>query len=253
MGSAQSLYLVEQFSGGLSLRQFVERSHGHIRAGRLCQAFYQKLVKHICWQLVVAIRWMHDVHRCCHLALNLDHVLVENIKFVKRGHGVAIEGTACIKIIDFGVSEVFSSKRSFRCDKECLTLDDEHFIAPNVLNGERFDASKADMYSLGMILFTALCGEEYRSEAVGKLEYHLKKRNLLRFFKRHSIQILKRLLVGDEKQRWSAEDVVRSEWFRSYAKRYGPQLQRKHAADKAKLRRMEQNGDLVHLPLYSLH
>ena len=58
-----------------------------------------------------------------------------------------------IKLVDFGLSNTFRSNELLKtaCGSPC-------YAAPEMIQGKRYDGSKVDIWSCGVILFALLCG-----------------------------------------------------------------------------------------------
>jgi 5'-AMP-activated protein kinase catalytic alpha subunit len=58
-----------------------------------------------------------------------------------------------IKLVDFGLSNTFRSNELLKtaCGSPC-------YAAPEMIQGKRYDGSKVDIWSCGVILFAMLCG-----------------------------------------------------------------------------------------------
>ena len=90
--------------------------------------------------MVSTLHWLQTVMHCAHLDLHAANVMVTDVHFADGG----ISGNYQIKLVDFGVAEVFdvdadadaddskSSSTPFECMKQDLTITDEIFQAPNV-------------------------------------------------------------------------------------------------------------------------
>ncbi|XP_066918764.1 uncharacterized protein [Clytia hemisphaerica] len=105
----------------------------------------EKDSKAICQALVGAMKVAHD-KSIVHRDLKLDNILLDE--------------SGKIKISDFGISS-FPSSRDHLCDTFCGTMS---HMAPEVVRGyngtcdARYDGQKADVWSLGVILFELVTG-----------------------------------------------------------------------------------------------
>lgn len=100
------------------------------------------MVQHLFRQLVAGVQWMHS-KRCCHLDLSLENVLLNE--------------AGVVKIIDFGVCRLYRPDNTeFRTPKGFVGKIG--YCAPEVYYGKEFDGRKADIWSLGVILFVLLVG-----------------------------------------------------------------------------------------------
>eukprot|EP01084_Bolivina_argentea_P142888 250990_1 len=143
---------------------------------------------------------MHQEMNCCHLSLNMNNILVKNANFSvnKKDGSIDIDSDVEVRIRSFASSEIFKSKynnngpetaddekgaimndKMFYCSKEGLT-DDPLFTAPQMWDGDVYDARKADTWSLGVIIF-------WMSTGIGPYRYHNTKRDPGYFALKHKM------------------------------------------------------------------
>ena len=112
------------------------------------------------FQIVKAVDYLHE-NQICHRDLKL-----ENILLAKKGR------TSLLKITDFGLSKQQKAQmKSY--------VGTKMYMAPEVIRARNHPmlhsscyTYKADMWSLGCILFTMLCGKmPFASQDLGSLEY----------------------------------------------------------------------------------
>jgi len=106
------------------------------------RGYTEPQVCHIIAQVLRALVYLHD-QNIMHRDLKMENIVVENIE----------EEFPTIKLIDFGLSQVFTSSEKIRA--VCGTV---YTIAPEVISGEGYTAM-ADMWSAGVITFLMLSGE----------------------------------------------------------------------------------------------
>eukprot|EP01083_Nonionella_stella_P198344 728277_1 len=231
---SQYYYLcTEYIPHSINLKQWITNAHQLINNGELSFKEYQKAVKYIIWQLNTAITWLHNVYHCCHLDICLQNVLVENHNFIQNKDGKFITNkSVSIKILDFGVADLFN--KSFKCHKQGLNIENECYVAPNVYKGRSYDARKADMFTLGLILYECMVGRPlykacdmwespqngYYALMKGDLLPYLQMYGLQNRFQKHSFSLLQNLLNIDENKRFNAMQVMKHIWFKKYYKKY---------------------------------
>eukprot|EP00488_Nonionellina_sp_1-RS-2012_P001342 TRINITY_DN214_c0_g1_i1.p1 TRINITY_DN214_c0_g1~~TRINITY_DN214_c0_g1_i1.p1 ORF type:complete len:147 (-),score=37.31 TRINITY_DN214_c0_g1_i1:92-532(-) len=138
----------------------------------------------------------------------------------------------------------------FLCNKQHLSLDNAQYIAPNVYKQDYYDASAADMWSLGMVMYFCFVGDypyktiqetDFNEPIVGtgywsiyynKLTLHLQKQNLLKFINTKTLSLVNSLLIINETKRLRSIDVLKHECFESYYNRYSSQIERKSLLQK---------------------
>eukprot|EP01083_Nonionella_stella_P066066 173708_1 len=262
-------YLVMEYvQSNINLKQFISKSREYIQQGLLSRSKYHKMMKYILWQLFVTIQWMHTMH-CCHLDICTDNIMLVNATFIRTPHGVSINPKISIKLCDFGVSEVFQwnptkSKNIFLCEKTGLSIDNEGYFAPKVFNNKIFDATCADNWSCGMILFECMtvgrrlytaqsmyCPRSgYWSLFHHKLQEYLASHNLLQFFSQDSFSLMDALLNVDEEKRLKGIGMLKHHWFKMYFGRYRNQIMKKFYPQQQVLRRRYQKMNRNRFPFY---
>ena len=176
-------------------------------------------------QLLSAIAYCHKrgvVHR---------DIKLENIIFVND------ERTSPIKLIDFGLSTTFSlvddnagstqaADRNFKPNFGqsrlfLTTCGTAHYMAPEVIKGNY--AKACDLWSVGVLVFMLLTGRPpfdgpdeatvFRRLQAGKASYS---HPVWGKASPHAKSLVQRLLVVDPGKRLSAEDALKSPWFKRY-------------------------------------
>jgi len=155
--------------GGDGFFEFVTKCHQFISKGKLAITEWHRFCRIAFVQMVELVQWLHRQMHCCHLDLSLENFVIDNCRVMVNESSNQI--TFCddfkIKLIDFGLSEVFISPSaavdadkakavSFRCKKY---VGKTAYKAPRVFAKQRaFDARAADVWSLGVILFMMIVG-----------------------------------------------------------------------------------------------
>jgi len=64
-----------------------------------------------------------------------------------------LEDSNKIKIVDFGLSNTYKDDETLKtaCGSPC-------YAAPEMISGRHYDGMKADIWSIGIILYAMLCG-----------------------------------------------------------------------------------------------
>merc|ERR1711971_500325 len=180
------------------------------------------------WQLSNCIHWLHNHMNCCHLDLNLENIMLENIKFTESNGKVSISKGCKVKLCDFGRSELFrkeSKENLFECAKQGMSCLED---------GISYDARAADIFDLGMILYHATYGvahqhnenEEIDSDAEIETYGHSAVRSgalnvtiMSKIRNKKIVDLMAALLKIDETERLCIADVLKHEWFAAlYAK-----------------------------------
>eukprot|EP01084_Bolivina_argentea_P020201 37585_1 len=153
---------VMQYGGEMSLFEFVKRCHQYIDQGIISIKEWQKFCKIAMSQMVQLVDWLHSKMSCCHLDISLENFVIDNamVMEISKTKTIKILPDFQIRIIDFGVAEVFytknaSNKIDFWCQK---FVGKRQYKAPEVYQKERFDARKADIWSLAVVFFIMVIG-----------------------------------------------------------------------------------------------
>jgi len=146
-------YAMEACQGG-ALFDYIKSVHvQHFSPQRACQdaklsneslkksADWIKIVRHFFRQLVDCVSWMHS-KGVCHLDLSLENAMIYD------------KSSQIIKIIDFGVA-LKTEKGNFTQNKRVGKIP---YMAPEVFAKQCYDSRKADIWSLGVMLFMMLAG-----------------------------------------------------------------------------------------------
>lgn len=124
------------------------------------------------------------------------------------------EEDSAIKIIDFGLA---GDVNESPCKTPCGTA---HYAAPEVLSSLEYDQS-ADMWSLGVIIYTLLCGFPPFFDQSNNMKnlYHLIKKGQYSFpspfwdeISDSAKDLITKLLAMDAKERLTAAEVLQHQW-----------------------------------------
>ena len=104
----------------------------------------ERFVKVIFIKLIKAVRYLH-VLGICHRDLKTDNIVLSGEEFI-------------IKLLDFGLSSKIIKTKDGNVQYQTEYVGTEEYAAPEVLNGIPYDGEKADIFSLGVILFNIRTG-----------------------------------------------------------------------------------------------
>jgi len=198
------------------------------------------------------VRWLHSVYGCCHLDLCADNVILQNADFeTQRDGSLSVSRHIEVKLIDFGVAQLFA-RSDFSCFKSQLNIDNGAYVAPEVFDGAVYDARKADLWALGILMFRLVTNAApflaediwdserngYAALKDGVFSKWLRANDsvpLLRKSK-NAISLIVSLLQFDAEQRPLASHAVQAKWFSAYWKANGAKLASKMKEDSARLR-----------------
>jgi len=159
-----------------------------------------KSVRHMFRQLVECVSWMHS-KGVCHLDLSLENTMIFDLP------------SQTIKIIDFGLA-LRSLDGNFLNNKR---VGKTGYMAPEVFAKQSYDARKADIWSLGVMLFMMLIGAPpydvpttnnpaFSFILNGRLEDVLKHWKRLRHVTKEALDVMVKIFKK-EKDRISMDDL----------------------------------------------
>eukprot|EP01083_Nonionella_stella_P140642 431702_1 len=252
--SEDAFYLVMEHAGNTNLATFSQKAHALIAQNQMRHKYWKKIVKWLFWQLSLAIHWLHNDIRCCHLDLKLDNIMIVNGTFIenKDDGTFTVDPNIQIKLVDFGLAEMFrqthpketnngegedgeGTTNDFACNKHGIT--DKHYLsAPRVFLEEEYDARKADVWSLGVLLYQLATGVEPYSSVIDTDFRRIKKQKLkqlivfrdkTKFVTPKMLHLICLLLRFEARERIDSSVILQDEWLCLYYQKYKAQIKRK--------------------------
>eukprot|EP01084_Bolivina_argentea_P130106 229709_1 len=258
-------YLIQEHGEYISLDDLILTAHKYIKMKRMKKKHWRIIIKYLFWQLIATLYWMHELMKVCHLNLSTMNIMVKNAKFIENKQiGIYTIDTRdiCIKLCDFGSAEVWQLEQQcqgLKCIKNEF-ISEVFYKDPKIVNGEMFNPVKADMYSLGMILFKMFTGylpykqpektdEGYMALKQNGLRKYFKENNFLKGINKYTISLIVGILNFNDKERIMTFDVMTNAWFKSYYQRYKTSFQQKK---KSQMERHMKQLDEYKLPYFKL-
>ncbi|KAL0144290.1 kinase-like domain-containing protein [Mucor lusitanicus] len=176
---------LEYIEGGQLLDYII--SHGKLR---------EKLARKFARQIVSALDYCHR-NSIVHRDLKIENILITNHEE--------------IKIIDFGLSNIYSPSRLL--NTFCGSL---YFAAPELLQARNYTGPEVDVWSFGVVLYVLVCGRVpfddtslpalHQKIKSGHVEYpdHLSK---------DCVDLLSKILVVDPTKRETLSFVIHHPWI----------------------------------------
>jgi serine/threonine-protein kinase HSL1, negative regulator of Swe1 kinase len=163
-------------------------------------------------QLVEALVYCHSLS-IFHRDLKPENILLD-------------KNTCTVKLIDFGMAAYQPSG-----DKLKTPCGSPHYAAPELLKGKPYDGAKADVWSLGVILYLMLVGDLPFNFGPDDPE-HMKLRNLYNHILACKVKIpktlsleaqnlLHRIFVSDPQKRLNMFEVWHQPLLHKYDRKYG--------------------------------
>ncbi|KAI5954873.1 KIN2 [Candida theae] len=127
---------------------------------------------------------------------------IENIMINEKGD---------VKIIDFGLSNLYSPKSLLKT--YCGSL---YFAAPELLSAKPYIGPEVDIWSFGVVLYVLVCGKvPFDDQSVSVLHEKIKKGSVEypNFLSKECINLLSRMLVVDPNRRASLYEICSHPWM----------------------------------------
>lgn len=174
-----------------------------------------------------------------------------------------ITGFACAEL--FKIEKKKSTSESFKCDKEASIFQDVEYQSPQILNEDVYDARKADIWALGMMLIHCLLGaplydtilhepkkgSAFWSIMARRLNEYLDKQGLIKHFNSKILSLLNGLLAPNETYRLQSAEILKHQWFNSYYSKYKRKLVQRSAMQKKKGRNSRSKKNIYPFYIYN--
>lgn len=221
-------YFLVMEDGGNGLFEFVTKCHKFINDEKLTIKEWLRFVKIAFKQMVNLLDWMHNKMACVHFDISLENFVIDNVMVLidKESDKIIFADDFQIKLVDFGLSEVFTSikkngKTDFRSKKY---VGKTAYKAPKVFAKKKiFDARAADCWSLGVVLFMMIIGgapykkpnkydTTFQYIINGKIIQLLKEWNRIHFVTPKIVDLLLRIL-SIESKRINIDEIRKHPWL----------------------------------------
>ncbi|KAI0477815.1 hypothetical protein GGR56DRAFT_665622 [Xylariaceae sp. FL0804] len=177
--------LFEYVNGGQMLDYII--SHGKLK---------EKQARKFSRQIASALDYCHR-NSIVHRDLKIENILISK--------------TGDIKIIDFGLSNLFAPRGHLKTF--CGSL---YFAAPELLQARVYTGPEVDIWSFGIVLYVLVCGKvPFDDQSMPALHAKIKKGQVdyPNWLSADCKALLGRMLVTDPKQRASMYEVMNHPWM----------------------------------------
>lgn len=177
--------LFEYVDGGQMLDYII--SHGRLK---------EKQARKFGRQIVSALDYCHR-NNIVHRDLKIENILISK--------------TGDIKIIDFGLSNLFSPRSLL--GTFCGSL---YFAAPELLQARKYIGPEVDVWSFGIVLYVLVCGKvPFDDQSMPQLHAKIKRGvvDYPQWLSAECKSIISRMLVTDPKERASLSEVMNHPWM----------------------------------------
>ncbi|XP_070501371.1 uncharacterized protein Sik3 isoform X2 [Chironomus tepperi] len=189
MESKNSIYLVTEHAGGGEIFDHLV-THGRMKEEEAARVFSQ---------IVSAVDYCHR-NGVVHRDLKAENVLLDN--------------NMNVKIVDFGFSNMFTEGMYLT-----TFCGSPPYAAPEVFQGLEYDGPRADIWSLGVVLYVLVCGalpfdgatlHDLRSVVIsGKFRIPF-------FMSQECEHLIRHMLVVEPERRYSLKQIAKHRWLTRY-------------------------------------
>ena len=140
-----------------------------------------------------------------------------------KPENILINSNGMVKITDFGLSNLYVGNDS-KCNngsREKLlhtTCGTPNYVAPEILSGQGYNGFLADVWSIGIIMYTLLAGNvPFNEPSVSALFDRVRKGNIKypEYFSFSAINLLTSILVVDPSMRCELLYVKKHDWMKN--------------------------------------
>ncbi|KAG9122939.1 serine/threonine-protein kinase KIN2 [Ceratobasidium sp. 392] len=179
-------YMVSEYVDGGQMLDYII-SHGRLR---------ERAARKFARQIGSALEYCHK-NNVVHRDLKIENILISQ--------------TGNIKIIDFGLSNLFNPEDHL--STFCGSL---YFAAPELLNAKVYTGPEVDVWSFGVVLYVLVCGKvPFDDQSMPALHAKIK-RGLFdspMWLSQECKHILSRMLVTNPQQRATLAEVLSHPWM----------------------------------------
>ncbi|TAQ85598.1 hypothetical protein B7494_g6077 [Chlorociboria aeruginascens] len=177
--------LFEYVNGGQMLDYII--SHGRLK---------EKQARKFSRQIASALDYCHR-NSIVHRDLKIENILISK--------------TGDIKIIDFGLSNLFSPRNHLKTF--CGSL---YFAAPELLQAKEYTGPEVDVWSFGIVLYVLVCGKvPFDDQSMPALHAKIKKGivDYPSWLSPECKNLISRMLVTDPGSRASLQEIMNHPWM----------------------------------------
>ncbi|KAE9377216.1 Pkinase-domain-containing protein [Stipitochalara longipes BDJ] len=177
--------LFEYVNGGQMLDYII--SHGRLK---------EKQARKFSRQIASALDYCHR-NSIVHRDLKIENILISK--------------TGDIKIIDFGLSNLFAPRNHLKTF--CGSL---YFAAPELLQAKAYTGPEVDVWSFGIVLYVLVCGKvPFDDQSMPALHAKIKKGivDYPNWLSPECKNLISRMLVTDPRQRASLQEIMNHPWM----------------------------------------
>ena len=181
------IYLIQEYCSGKELSNYI-LYHSRTDEKEICRIFQE---------IISGVEYMHKMG-IAHRDLKPENIL--------------LTGTNDIKIIDFGLSNIYSKGKLLS-----TSCGSPYYAPPEMLQGKAYKGLPADLYSCGIILYYMLCKKLPFNESNNSELYKKKiegKFNISKHLSKEAQDLLKKIIKVNPEQRIKIADLKKHPWFK---------------------------------------
>ena len=187
----EKIYLITDYIKGIELFDYIVKKK-KLTENESC-IFFQ--------QIISGIEYLHKI-KYVHRDIKPENILVN-------------EETKELKIVDFGLSNIFNNPNKNFLSSACGSPS---YAAPEMLNGEKYKAPPVDIWSSGIVLYAMLCGYlPFEDETGNNDDLYDKickgKYTIPNHVSDKAKDLLSKILVTDPKRRFTIHQIKNHPWF----------------------------------------
>ena len=157
-------------------------------------------------QIVSGIEYLHKL-KIAHRDIKSENIIIE-------------QNTKLIKILDFGLSNTYGDK-----DEEILSSScgSPLYAAPEMLKGDIYKGSTVDIWSMGIVLYSMICGSlPFQDEDNTKLYNKIiqGKYTIPMHVSTNARELLHKLIEINPRKRINISQIKRHPWIKLYCPQY---------------------------------
>lgn len=182
-------YIVMEYAEKGNMKDYVNKN------GKLPE----NCAKHYFFEIISAIKYLHTEHKVAHRDIKCENILIDKCNNVK--------------IVDFGLSAVFSSDNQLMS----TTCGSPAYASPEMICKSNY-TFKADIWSAGIFLYAICAGHlPFDDSNTNKLLQKILYAEITypAHFSSELIDLLEKMLQRSPSNRWSTEDILNHVWMKN--------------------------------------
>ena len=193
--SEKQILIIQEYIKGISLRDYYNKE---IKNQKGISEHKTKIFKKIFRQIFDAMNYLH----CNHMAHR--DIKLENILLTKEYE---------IKIIDFGFGMLNPENKI-----QYFFCGTPNYMPPEIIEKKGYNGQKADLWSLGILLYKIYCANfPFKGKNEKELYQSIKKNQytIMYYVPENVKKIIKGLIEYEPNRRMSCKEILKSEWLQN--------------------------------------